>query len=60
MSVGKKNHKDYLKLAFPKTLRRVKSGSMGFFLSVCLDMLKGNDLTISDARSRPGRPGADT
>ena len=48
MSSGKKRHEEYLKLAFPKTLRKVKSGSTGLFLPVCLDMLNRNDLTVSD------------
>ena len=47
-------HNDYLKLAFPKTLLKVKSGSTGDFLPVCLDMLKGNDLAMPDSRSRLG------
>ena len=47
-------HNNYLKLAFPKTLLKVKSGSTGDFLPVCLDMLKGNGHAISDSRSRLG------
>ena len=47
-------HNNYLKLAFPKTLLKVKSGSTGDFLPVCLDMLKGNGHAISDTRSRLG------
>ena len=44
----------YLKLAIPKTLRKVKSGSTRGFLPVCLDIVKGNDLTVSDTRVRRG------
>ena len=41
----------YLKLAFPKTRRKVKSGSTGVLLLVYLGMLKENDLTTTDTRS---------
>ena len=56
-SFGKKRHNEYLKLAFPKTLLKVKSGSTGVFILVRLDMLKGNDFTILDTRSRHGHRG---
>ena len=42
---GEGEDNGYLKLDFPNTLRKVKSGSTGGFLPV-LDILKGNDLTI--------------
>ena len=50
----KKKSNKYLKLAFPKTLRKVKSGSTRGFLPACLDILKGNDLTVSGTTIRPG------
>ncbi len=55
-SFGKKRHKKYLKLAFPKTLLKVKSGSTGVFLLVRLDMLKEKNFTILDT-SRHGHRG---
>lgn len=48
------NDSRYLKLALPKTLRKVKSGSTGVLLPACLDMRKGNNLTVSGTRNRPG------
>ena len=53
-SLGRKNDSRYLKLALPKTLRKVKSGSIGVLLPACLDMRKGKNLTISGTRNRPG------
>ena len=48
----------YLKLAFPKTLRKVKSGSTRDFLLARSDMLKGDNLTVPDTRIRPGKGGS--
>ena len=55
-SVENKRDK-YLKLAFPKTLRKVKSGSASDFLPARSDMLNGGNLTIPDTRIRPGNRG---
>ena len=55
--VGERKRNRYLKLAFPKTLRKVKSGSTRGFLPARLDMLKGEDLTNPDIRIRPRNRG---
>ena len=49
-----KKHDEYLKLAFPKTLRKVKSGSTRGLLPSYLDMVKEKDLSIPDVRVRSG------